>query len=387
MNAPVEKINIAIVGAGAVGCAVALELAGRGKKDIFIFERGKYLAEGQSGRNSGVIHAGLYYKEGSLKARLCVSGNLLLYEFCAKHDVPAVKTGKLVAATNQDEEGRVAALFERAKRNGADSVKLVGREEIKRLEPNIESSLALYSPSTGSVDAATYVKTLARLCEANGAQILMRSAVIGIEPKGGSFIVSVRRSDGKLESVEADVVINSAGLYSDKVAKMVDPKFSHALAPLRGEYFKFNKARRSNINMKGLNVYPAPEYVVADGVAVEVVGIHLTPTFGLTASGELGISNIVTVGPEFTAVTDREDYESNRKPASLFHEKAKRFFPNLLASDLEPDFTGIMANMGTGMDWLIEKCPAHPACVQLVGIDSPALTASLAIAKYVADIL
>ena len=183
------------------------------------------------------------------------------------------------------------------------------------------------------------------------------------------------------------MVINSAGLYSDKVAKMVDPSFAHALAPLRGEYFKFNKAKRANINMKGLNVYPAPEYVVAGGVTAEVPGVHLTPTFGITASGGVGISNIVTVGPEFTAVTDREDYKSNRKPVSLFYEKTKRFFPNLLESDMEPDFTGIMATLGTGMDWIIEKCPAYPNCVQLVGIDSPALTASLAIARYVADMI
>ncbi len=322
-----------------------------------------------------------------MKARLCVEGNRLMYEFCAKHDVPAVKTGKLVVATNKEEDGRVAALFERARKNGAEGVRLVGRDEIKRLEPNIGSELALFSPSTGSVDAAGYVKALARLCEAGGAQILMQSEVVGIEPKRGSFVVSVKRPDGKTESVETGIVINSAGLYSDKVAKMVDPSFKHVLSPLRGEYFKFNKARRTDINMNGLNVYPAPEYITAGGVTVEVVGVHLTPTFGITASGGAGIGNIVTVGPEFTAITDREDYGSGRKPVSLFYEKAKRFFPNLQASDLEPDFTGIMANMGTGMDWLIEKCPAHPNCVQLVGIDSPALTSSLAIARYVADIL
>jgi glycerol-3-phosphate dehydrogenase len=215
----------------------------------------------------------------------------------------------------------------------------------------------------------------------------MRSEVVGVEPKGGSFVVSIRRPDGKTEGVEADIVINAAGLYSDKVAKMLDPSFPHVLAPLRGEYFKFNKARRPNINMNGLNVYPAPEYVTANGRTVEVVGVHLTPTFGVTPDGGAGIGNIVTVGPEFTPVTDREDYDKNRRPASLFYEKAKRFFPNITLADLEPDLTGIMANMGTGMDWLIEKCPTHPNGVQLVGLDSPALTSSLAIARHVADIL
>ena len=132
--------------------------------------------------------------------------------------------------------------------------------------------------------------------------------------------------------------------------------------------------RRKDIFMNGLNIYPAPEYIKAGGKEVLVVGIHLTPTF---------TDNIFTVGPEFVPVSDREDYENNRRPRELFYEKTKRFFPNIRLQDLEKDFTGIMAKLDSGEDWLIKRSQKHPNLINLVGIDSPALTSSLAIARYV----
>jgi len=379
-----NKIDIAVIGAGAVGCAVALELTSHGKENVFLFERGSYLAEGQSGRNSGVIHAGIYYDYGSLKARLCVEGNRLMYEFCEKHGVPCVRTGKLTVSPGRDDEENIRRIFERAKKNGVEGAMLVGADEIRRLEPNVGATLALYTPSTGNVDAASYVKALARLCEINGATILMKTEVVGIEPKSDGFIVEARRSDGRIERVEASFVINAAGLYSDKIGKMLDPSCAHALAPLRGEYFKFNKSRRREISMNGLNVYPSPEYIKSGDTLTEVIGIHLTPTFAIKDDGSSGIGDIVTVGPQFTAVTNREDYESGRLPVRHFFEKARLFFPGLRLDDLEIDFAGIMANPAGYRDWIIER---HPNYIQLIGLDSPALTSSLAIARHVSAML
>lgn len=382
-----DRVEIVIVGAGAVGCAIAVELLKRGHKDIFIFEKSLYLADGQSGRNSGVVHSGIYYQEGSLKARLCVEGNRLMYGFCKENDVPCVKTGKLIVATSKKEDEQIEQLFVKANKIGAPGLRMIGEKEVRAFEPNVYASSAIYAPETGSVDAAAYVKALARIAESLGAQLLLQTEVTSIESKGDGFVVEVTRSDGKREQVETGMLINAAGLYSDKIAKMINPGWQKGLAPMRGEYFKFNRARRNNIQMKGLNIYPAPETVRVGDNDVLVVGIHLTPTFDILSNGSTGIGNIVTVGPEFVPATDREDYESNRKSKDIFYEKAKRFFPNLKPDDLEMDFAGIMANLGSGKDWIVERDKAHPNCIQLVGIDSPALTSSMAIARHVADMI
>lgn len=380
-----EKIGVAIIGAGAVGCAIALELAKLGKKDIFLLEKAPYLADGQSGRNSGVVHAGIYYKNGSLKAKLCIEGNRLMYEFCHKNNVPCVKTGKLIVAVDKNEEKKLEELFERGKKNGAENLKLIGAKEVKNFEPNISAVSAIHAPSTGSVDAATYVKTLARIAESLGVNLLVKSEVVSVERKRDTFVLEIKRADKTIEKIETEILINSAGLYSDKVAKMIDPRWNKMLLPLRGEYYRFYKNKRAGLNMKGMNVYPAPQYVMTNGIEIEVVGVHLTPTFGLLPNGSSAIGNTVTVGPEFVPSVNIEDYESNRKPKELFFEKARKFFPNLKMEDLEPDFTGIMANMGNGHDWIIDK--TFDNCVNLVGIDTPALTSSLAIAKYISSIL
>lgn len=382
-----DMVKFVIVGAGAVGCAIAHELTRRKENDIFLFEKSQYLADGQSGRNSGVIHAGIYYKRGSLKARLCVEGNRLMYDLCGKNGVPFARTGKLIVATDAEESARLTRLLQRALDNGAEGVRMIGRDEVRGFEPNVDAVAAIYAPSTGSVDAASYVKTLARLAENGGVQLIMRTEVVGVEPVGDHFVVEVQRADGLRERIAAEYVINSAGLYSDAVSKMIDPGWSRMLSPLRGEYYKFNRAKRENIRMNGLNVYPAPEYLMAGGERVMVVGIHLTPTFDMLAGGEIGIGDTVTVGPEFVPVTDREDHEGNRLPKEVFFEKARRYFPNLTSDDLSIDFSGIMANLGSGHDWVIERDAKHPNFIHLVGIDSPALTSSLAIARHVADMM
>lgn len=381
-----EKIGTAIIGGGAVGCAIAYELAKSGREDLFLFEKMPFVGESQSGRNSGVIHAGIYYSTGSLKALLCVEGNSLMYEFCRDNDVPIENVGKLVVASSDEEVGKLDVLFEQAKANSVPGVRMLTREQVKEYEPNVEVPAALHCPATGIVDAASYTKTLSRLSQVAGAHVLTGFEVMRVEPRGEVFALTGVRG-GREEVFESEVLINAAGLYSDVIARMVNPERQEEIAPLRGEYYKFNRKRREELWLNGLNIYPVPEVVGIGGREVGVVGVHLTPTFALTRDGKAVVGDTITVGPEFVFVTDREDYETGRKGAEFFLGRAKRFFPGLRLEDLEIDFTGIMANLQEESDFIIEREERYPNCIQLVGIDSPGLTSSLAIARRVRKLL
>ena len=381
-----EKIGVAIVGGGAVGCAVAYELAKAGMSDLFIFEKLPYVGEGQSGRNSGVIHAGIYYVTGSQKARLCVEANSLMYEFCRKHDVPAQNVGKLVVASAEEEVEALEHLHAQAIENGVPGVKMLTREQVKKIEPNVSVPAAMHCQTTGIVDAANYTRALAKLAQIEGVQVMTSFEIVNIESADDGFEVAGRRG-GSEEVFRSEVLINSAGLYSDVIARMVNPRVEWEISPLRGEYYKFNRKKRDGLWLNGLNIYPVPEKVDIGGREVGVVGVHLTPTFEMTRDGEARVGNIVTVGPEFVAVSDRENYESDRKPVEFFLQRAVRFFPGLKLEDLNIDFTGIMANLREGSDFIIERDKKRDNCIQLVGIDSPGLTCSLAIARKVRKLL
>ncbi len=382
-----ERIGAAVIGGGAVGCAILYELAKAGFRDLFLFEKLPRLGEVQSGRNSGVVHAGIYYRTGSAKAALCVEGNPLMYEFCRVNGVPVENTGKLVVASSEDEIGKLEQVHAQAAANGVPGVEMLTSAQIRRLEPCVEAPAALFCPTTGIVDAAGLVKALARLARDRGASILTGREVTAISPlAGGSFEVTCR-CNGVDETFEAEIVVNSAGLYSDEIARMVNPSFGARIAPLRGEYYKFNRLRRKEIMLNRMNVYPVPGTVDVGGRKVGVVGVHLTPTFGYSEGRPCALGDVVTVGPEFVSVEDRNDFESGRLGPDLFHARAKRFFPGLRLSDLEIDFAGIMANLESGTDFIIERDARHPCCIHLVGIDSPGLTSSLAIARKVADML
>jgi L-2-hydroxyglutarate oxidase LhgO len=381
-----ESIGTAVIGGGVVGCAVARALARAGFRDLFLFERRPQLGDEQSGRNSGVVHAGIYYAPGSLKAALCVEGNRRMYEFCRRHDVPVENVGKLVVASSREEVPALEGLLERAKANGVPGVGLLDRAGVKRLEPNVDVPAAMLCTTTGIVQAAALVKALAADARAAGAEILTGFEVLRVQPSGGSFEITGRRS-GREETFRAEVLVNAAGLGSDRIARMVDPGFPAEIAPLRGEYFKFSRRRRKETWLEKMNVYPVPGAVDIGGRTVSVVGVHLTPTFGMETDGRIAIGDVVTVGPEFVAVEGRQDYETGRKGGDLFVEKARRFFPGLRPEDLQIDFAGIMANLREGTDFLIRLDAKHPSCVQLVGIDSPGLTSSLAIACKVRELL
>jgi L-2-hydroxyglutarate oxidase LhgO len=395
------SIDIAIIGAGVVGSAIAYELSKKGSLEICLIDKNPHIpGENQSSRNSGVIHAGIYYPKdkGPLKVQFCVQGNALMYEFCSHHKISCRKTGKLVVATNTLEEEYLMDVLRIAVENSVPGVKLISHSQIKEIEPNVEGIMALYVPSSGIVDASTLVEKLAYLSEQQGVFLLPGTEVIDIKAKANSVVLTTKCGNNH-ETIEARLLINAAGLYSDVIAKLINPESPYEMAPIKGEAAKFYMTKRDNLLMHGMNVYPVPYGYLADGSRLEVpfsefktlfeqgkitksVGVHLSPTFD--ANGN--ISSTVTVGPAYSSVKSKEDYTESRE-LSYYVSMVKSFFPHLLESDLELHQVGIRAQLKDKYDFVIEKDKKYPHCINLVGIDSPGLTSSLAIAEYVTKLI
>src|SRR5258708_6731065 len=215
-----DQANILIIGGVVIGCAIANAVSKRWQ-DVFLVETFPKLGMATSTRNSGVNHSGIYYPKDSLKARLCVEGNRLTYEFCAKHKVPFRHCGKLVVAVDAHEEADLVALKKRGEENGVAGLRLIGADEIRKREPHIKGFAALDVPSTGIVSAEELVHAYARLATNQGANIVTRAQVISLEPSGESIRVGLRighEEDAHTETIESRCVINAAGLYADEVA-------------------------------------------------------------------------------------------------------------------------------------------------------------------------
>ena len=232
-----DQANILIIGGGVIGCAIAHAVSQR-SGDVFLVEQNPKLGMATSTRNSGVIHSGIYYPKNSLKARLCIEGNRLMYEFCAKHNVPFRHTGKLVVAADAHEEPALTALKQNGESNGVEGLRLIGPDEIRAREPHIAGVAALDVPSTGIVSAEDLVRAYARLAVDKGANIVQRAKVISLEACPGAIRVGLRigdEEDSQDETIEARCVINAAGLYADEVAALLG-NISWKIYPVRGDY-------------------------------------------------------------------------------------------------------------------------------------------------------
>ncbi len=373
-----DRANIVIIGGGVIGCACAYELAARWP-DVFLLERAPKVGMGASTRNSGVIHSGIYYEQNSLKARLCVEGNRLTYEFCAAHGVPHRRTGKLVVAAFANEEHKLEELAARGRRNGVEGLELVDRAAIRAREPHIEGHAALWAPSTGIVSAEDLVKTYARLAVDRGAHILTHARAVSLSARGAGIEVGVEigaEEDAKThESIEARCVINCAGLYADEVAGMLG--FTrYRIYPVRGEYAEIVRGRANLV--RGL-VYPLPH---PEGMSL---GVHLTRT----------VWDTVLVGPTARYVAKKDDYESHRIAVEDFARAAQSLLPELKAEDLRLGYSGLRAKLvppreaggtepaGGPADFVITRDPGVPAAIHLIGMESPGLTSALATARHV----
>jgi len=358
-----EQIDVAVIGAGVVGLASALAIANRGRS-VCILEREARPGLGTSTHNSQVIHAGIYYPAGSLKARHCVNGARLLYEFCARHNVPHSRCGKLIVAHDEHEIQKLEVLRARAIDNGVEGMVIVDQRVIREREPHVKAPVGLFSPNTGIVSAEALVQTLARLCREKDAFLLPGSPLAGADLTSNAIVIRT-----PAESITARAVVNAAGLYADDVSATLGGK-RFRIYPCRGEYAELVPARRGLVN--GL-VYPLPH--------VHGLGVHVTKT----------VAGNVTLGPTATYQERKDDYESDRIALEDFLEPARELLPELTIDDLRLGGSGIRAKLHppdvSFSDFMIERDVANPRLIQAAGIESPGLTSCLSIGEHVAGLV
>jgi len=365
-----DQTNVLIIGGGVVGCAIA-EALSRRWQDVFLAEQYPKLGMATSTRNSGVLHSGIYYPKNSWKARHCVEGNRLTKEFCARHNVPCRTTGKLVVAKDASEEEELFALMKKGEGNGVEELRIIDAAGIRAIEPHVKGRAALLVPSTGICSAEDLVHAFARVAEEHGANLVNHAKVISLEPVKDAVQARLRIGDeeqSETEAIEARCVINAAGLYSDEVAQLLGPR-PWKIYPVRGEYCEIRGPRAGLVQNL---VYPLPHH---DGLSL---GLHFTKTLWGT----------VLVGPTAAYVEGKDNYERGRMTISEFVSDAKTMLPELEESDLQLGYTGLRPKLvppgGQGIaDFVIEPDREVPRVIQLVGIESPGLTAAPAIAKHV----
>jgi L-2-hydroxyglutarate oxidase LhgO len=356
-------VDVAVIGAGVVGLACGLALAQRGAR-VCILEKETRAGHGTSTRNSGVIHAGIYYPKDSLKARLCVRGREQLYEFCASHHVPHERCGKLIVVTDEREIGALERLRVRGLDNGVDRLDLVDHAFIHAREPHIRAVAGLWSPDTGIVETEALVKAMTRACRDADVALVLDSPLRSAETVANGI-----RLETPHETFTAAEVVNAAGLYADVVSRLLLAA-PFTIHPCRGEYAELAPSQRHLV--KGL-VYPLP--------GDHSLGVHFTRTTW----------GSVRLGPTARFQEARDDYESDRLPLDAFVEAARPLLPGITLADLQPGSTGIRAKLHgperTFADFLIGRDETNPRVIQAAGIESPGLTSCLAIGEMVADLV
>lgn len=374
-----EHFDHCIIGAGVVGLAVAFKLSQKyPQARILLIESKQQFGSETSSRNSEVIHAGIYYAENSLKAELCLKGQAQLYQFCEDYSVPYKRIGKLIVATNEQDVQQLESIQKNAQNNNV-SLNLLDQKDCYKIEPQVNAKAALMSANTGIIDSHQYMQTLLQLAEQQGVLYTPNTHFIGAEEKTYGFDVQVNTSDGRF-NFSCQYLINSAGLHAPDVAKSIVKKAyaentvidnPEPLIPkyhyCRGHYFSYQgKAPFSHL------IYPIPSKNTAG------LGIHAT----------LDLSGQVRFGPDIEFI-NTIDYSCNESRKNDFIKAIRPYFPTLDSTKLVPSYCGIRPKL-TGpnepaADFLIQTHQHHkmPGLINLLGIESPGLTASLAIADRV----
>ncbi|MBL6953320.1 MAG: NAD(P)/FAD-dependent oxidoreductase [Alphaproteobacteria bacterium] len=377
-----DRVDSIVVGAGVVGLAIARQLALAGD-EVVVLEAADAIGMETSSRNSEVIHAGIYYDKDSLKARFCVSGKAMLYEFCASHGVAHRNCGKLIVATAPDELEILDNIMAKAAANGVEDLYEISAAEAMGQEPALLCAGALVSPSTGIIDSHGLMLAYQGEAEDHGAVIAFRSRAVGgrvLSPKTGGISLRVRGDDGEEMELACRRLINAAGLYAQPLARTIEGLDPDTVPPLyycKGNYFSL--AGRQPFSRL---IYPVP------GSAS--LGVHLT--IDLAGQARFGPDQQWLEG----AMEDLEgpiDYRVEPSRSEVFYEAVRRYYPALPDDSLQPAYSGMRPKLqrpgGGAEDFLIQGPDSHGVAglINLYGIESPGLTSSLAIARHVAGML
>jgi len=353
------ETDVVVIGAGVVGLATAASMA-RAGREVLVLEAGDCIGGGISSRNSEVIHAGIYYATGSLKAQLCLRGREMLYSYCAQHGVPHRRITKLIVASHENELPSLAEIAAKARDNGVDDMVTLDRAGTIRLEPALDAVASLLSPSTGIVDSHALMLTLQAEAESHGALLALRAPV-----EGGSLLsdgVHLRVGGGQPATICARMVVNAAGLHAHRVAASLDGVAAGSVPTVRyakGSYFSLvGRAPFSRL------IYPMPE---PGGF-----GVHLT----------LDLAGMARFGPDVEWIDDI-DFRVDPHRSARFYGAIRRYWPGLKDDALHPAYAGVRPKIGgaASPDFIIDR-PCS-SLVNLFGIESPGLTSSLAIAQEV----
>lgn len=364
-----------VIGAGVLGLAVAREISQQ-TRGVFVVEKNLKFGQETSSRNSEVIHSGIYYPEGYLKGKLCVEGREMLYDFMNKYGIAHRRCGKLVVATNREEEKQLAHVLKVAKRNGVTDGVYLKPEEMAKLEPHVRATGALFFPSTGILDTHGLMKQLESLAKLQGTEFVYGARVTGIEKLQGGYLVHLLDADGQEFSFSSRRVVNSAGLEADKVAAMAGTALpGDTIRYWKGQYFRVT-GNKHKLLQRPVYPVPSPDYVS--------LGLHSTTDL----SGQLRL------GPDAVYLPRKEyDYSIDPGLAKQFCESVKPFLPFIEEADLVPDQAGIRPKLqqpgDAERDYEIreESKRGFPGWVNLIGMESPALTSCLAIAKFVRKLI
>ena len=367
-----DSVDICIVGAGVIGLALARELVSAfPSRQIVVLEQHSHIGMETSSHNSEVIHAGIYYAPGSLKARCCVRGKELLYDYCNTLSIPYKRTGKLIVA-NRTEQSALEAILQRAQANGVNTLQFIEKDQIAAMEPNVHADIALWSPETGIIDSHDYMQHLLREAQSGGVVLACRTKLLQTQVTDQDGFELRLQSGAEELTLRTRVLINCAGLHAVSVAGAIDgldPACIPHIQFIKGSYMRLSgKSPFTHL------IYPAPD------PAYRGLGIHAT----------LDLGGQCRFGPDIEAVNSL-DLSVDPARIPLFEKEIRRYYPELDAQRLHTDYAGIrprlITNNGEPADFLIQNADKHriSGLWQLFGMESPGLTASLAVAELVAS--
>jgi L-2-hydroxyglutarate oxidase len=394
-----SRVNVAIIGGGIVGLATGLEILGRFPDvSLTVIEKESKVAAHQTSHNSGVIHSGIYYKPGSLKAKLCTEGVSALMRFCDEHAIPYDICGKVIVATADNENERLEEIYRRGIANGLKGLRMLGGDEIRELEPRAAGIRGIHVPSTGIVDYGVVARKYAELIEQGGGTIRLSHEVTGLKTSGNDTVIETTQGP-----IEAQLVINCAGLQSDRVSRMANAKLDLTIVPFRGEYYELVPEKHHYVRSL---LYPVPD------PRFPFLGVHFTKRIG--GGVEAGPNAVLALKREgytktsfkagdvweyatfpgfwvmaakYWTVSLDEYYRSLSKAA--FVRSLQRLLPEITEDDLVPGGSGVRAQaLGTNGKLIDDFHFVHTkGVVHVCNVPSPAATASLAIAKHIVSFI